>query len=122
MCSCFHLLFRSFFFFFNDTATTEIYTLSLHDALPVCVYGLITYAVERWPSTWSGPSCASSSTAKIAVEPQNRECETASTSRPKARSLSATIAPGRPARGVVPAVWSRGRYTNCTVGIDPCCW
>src|SRR2546430_13353071 len=27
-----HLL---FFFFFNDTATTEIYTLSLHDALPI---------------------------------------------------------------------------------------
>src|SRR2546429_976967 len=27
-----------FFFFFNDTATTEIYTLSLHDALPIsCV-------------------------------------------------------------------------------------
>src|SRR2546423_14784944 len=26
---------RPFFFFFNDTATTEIYTLSLHDALPI---------------------------------------------------------------------------------------
>src|SRR5258705_5801704 len=26
----------SFVFFFNDTATTEIYTLSLHDALPIC--------------------------------------------------------------------------------------
>src|SRR2546426_10814481 len=26
---------RLFFFFFNDTATTEIYTLSLHDALPI---------------------------------------------------------------------------------------
>src|SRR2546422_4765307 len=26
---------QSFFFFFNDTATTEIYTLSLHDALPI---------------------------------------------------------------------------------------
>src|SRR3712207_9131909 len=25
-----------FLFFFNDTATTEIYTLSLHDALPIC--------------------------------------------------------------------------------------
>src|SRR2546422_8866368 len=29
-----HLLYVSFFFF-NDTATTEIYTLSLHDALPI---------------------------------------------------------------------------------------
>src|SRR2546430_2933737 len=26
-----------FLFFFNDTATTEIYTLSLHDALPICM-------------------------------------------------------------------------------------
>src|SRR5256885_10772316 len=35
----FHRMFShpilSFFFFFNDTATTEIYTLSLHDALPI---------------------------------------------------------------------------------------
>src|SRR5262245_66450764 len=29
------LTFLSAFFFFNDTATTEIYTLSLHDALPI---------------------------------------------------------------------------------------
>src|SRR5258705_7043487 len=29
----------SFFFFFNDTATTEIYTLSLHDALPISIGG-----------------------------------------------------------------------------------
>src|SRR5476649_683658 len=28
--------YRFVFFFFNDTATTEIYTLSLHDALPIC--------------------------------------------------------------------------------------
>src|SRR2546430_12823678 len=28
-------LYSSYFFFFNDTATTEIYTLSLHDALPI---------------------------------------------------------------------------------------
>src|SRR5688572_31777496 len=31
------LIYHSYlFFFFNDTATTEIYTLSLHDALPIC--------------------------------------------------------------------------------------
>src|SRR5256885_17198206 len=36
------------FFFFNDTATTEIYTLSLHDALPI-------YGAERVrPAGWSG--------------------------------------------------------------------
>src|SRR6266496_4695378 len=30
---------RCFAFFFNDTATTEIYTLSLHDALPISIVG-----------------------------------------------------------------------------------
>ena len=33
----FFILFVYIFFFFNDTATTEIYTLSLHDALPISV-------------------------------------------------------------------------------------
>ena len=32
------------FFFFNDTATTEIYTLSLHDALPIYCSGLVQAA------------------------------------------------------------------------------
>src|SRR5450432_4800371 len=35
-CGCDIFVFCSLFFFFNDTATTEIYTLSLHDALPIC--------------------------------------------------------------------------------------
>src|SRR3989454_10248142 len=33
----------SFFFFFNDTATTEIYTLSLHDALPISGVGGVDF-------------------------------------------------------------------------------
>src|SRR2546421_8600094 len=40
-----------FFFFFNDTATTEIYTLSLHDALPICG--------RCW--SWAAASCWSGS-------------------------------------------------------------
>src|SRR5436305_7358105 len=32
-------LYYVYFFFFNDPATTEIYTLSLHDALPILRYG-----------------------------------------------------------------------------------
>src|SRR6266542_7157967 len=35
-----------FFFFFNDTATTEIYTLSLHDALPI---GLLATGSDTHP-------------------------------------------------------------------------
>src|SRR6266478_6321197 len=37
-------------FFFKDTATTEIYTLSLHDALPIC------RSSNRQPSSWSSIS------------------------------------------------------------------
>src|SRR5256885_6951988 len=42
---------RFFFFFFNDTATTEIYTLSLHDALPILmkIALLITGALLATP-------------------------------------------------------------------------
>src|SRR5256885_16103412 len=46
---------RPFFFFFNDTATTEIYTLSLHDALPISSSSLI-----RERMTASGTSLPSS--------------------------------------------------------------
>src|SRR5256885_9385939 len=40
------------FFFFNDTATTEIYTLSLHDALPIC-------SASSPSSTWAEQPAAS---------------------------------------------------------------
>src|SRR2546426_7649437 len=42
------------FFFFNDTATTEIYTLSLHDALPISARDF----ASRGPD-WGSPSRAS---------------------------------------------------------------
>src|SRR5437879_13510413 len=41
ICVC-RLLCFLFFFFFNDTATTEIYTLSLHDALPISLSSMVT--------------------------------------------------------------------------------
>src|SRR2546425_7247552 len=37
------------FFFFNDTATTEIYTLSLHDALPISLFWIFTLFPTRVP-------------------------------------------------------------------------
>src|SRR3712207_7753232 len=49
-----------FFFFFNDTATTEIYTLSLHDALPIFgVYAVNFHEQPRkldvtLPAPWAG--------------------------------------------------------------------
>src|SRR2546429_3753961 len=43
------VFFCNFFFFFNDTATTEIYTLSLHDALPICdaIFTRLCQAMDR---------------------------------------------------------------------------
>src|SRR5258708_31803705 len=59
-------------FFFNDTATTEIYTLSLHDALPISLASssrrtsllahllaagaLVAYVLASWPGHWDGPA------------------------------------------------------------------
>src|SRR5258708_24676361 len=45
----------SLFFFFNDTATTEIYTLSLHDALPIsaCIWRIpAAHSACRPARTW----------------------------------------------------------------------
>src|SRR5256885_6014385 len=61
---------HALFFFFNDTATTEIYTLSLHDALPIStpmsncrrvshgpmVFPEIPNPVNRWKSSEVRPS------------------------------------------------------------------
>src|SRR2546430_7132669 len=47
------------FFFFNDTATTEIYTLSLHDALPISSRATPAVSKRRWrSSTRRGRSAA----------------------------------------------------------------
>src|SRR3712207_8726180 len=47
-----------FFFFFNDTATTEIYTLSLHDALPIWIMRCRKGSSPRLTGTpfWSIPT------------------------------------------------------------------
>src|SRR2546427_4571416 len=60
----------TFFFFFNDTATTEIYTLSLHDALPIsparpmrcrCPLERLTPRSARFVSKPSGSSASTKS-------------------------------------------------------------
>src|SRR5947199_3777860 len=42
-----HIFNSFFYFFFNATATTEIYTLSLHDALPICDPGRWGHALPE---------------------------------------------------------------------------
>src|SRR2546430_17198793 len=51
------------FFFFNDTATTEIYTLSLHDALPIS-----QTAAGRRAGRQAGPRCSSSVAGTLRVD------------------------------------------------------
>src|SRR2546429_5406169 len=60
------------FFFFNDTATTEIYTLSLHDALPICPVAGPTGRLRRWRfSSWMSP-CGSVRSEEHTSELQSR--------------------------------------------------
>src|SRR2546427_2215237 len=69
------------FFFFNDTATTEIYTLSLHDALPICW--------RNWLA-WLGRSASSSTSTRVFTR--------------RARLVSLSIQPRR-LRSISPANW-----------------
>src|SRR2546427_10942684 len=65
---------RRFFFFFNDPATPEIYTLSLHDALPISIGATFAPLLRGlWPSIvgipsrsapWTSPSPAASNTSR----------------------------------------------------------
>src|SRR2546430_9478481 len=52
----------SIFFFFNDTATTEIYTLSLHDALPISAS-----ASSLTPVGWRSPVLVTEMQAKAGL-------------------------------------------------------
>src|SRR2546430_11125508 len=48
---------RFYLFFFNDTATTEIYTLSLHDALPISCIRVLVHRCEPLQILTSNHSC-----------------------------------------------------------------
>src|SRR5260370_24601467 len=57
----------SIIFFFNDTATTEIYTLSLHDALPICA--------DRRPADWHAPAAAWAPRPQVRSEEHTSELQ-----------------------------------------------
>src|SRR3712207_8401152 len=68
------------FFFFNDTATTEIYTLSLHDALPI-------YTAIVWvPPSTDGPQ-------KTVAEGLKRPLWSAACTPPLVRALAVPLGP-----------------------------
>src|SRR2546430_15705956 len=54
------------FFFFNDTATTEIYTLSLHDALPISSSSWLSWFTTR---SATKSSSSNTSTNRFGVQP-----------------------------------------------------
>src|SRR5438874_13375418 len=70
--------FLFFLFFFNDTATTEIYTLSLHDALPISPAGpSFSPNTSRWPSSTPAIFCCRSCSV-CTVRMASRSCATRS--------------------------------------------
>src|SRR2546422_5796906 len=68
-----------FFFFFNDTATTEIYTLSLHDALPisdpVCPRPASAQAAETRPRRSRQRRCRRGRRTSIVRRPRRQRSE-----------------------------------------------
>src|SRR3712207_7316817 len=60
------------FFFFNDTATTEIYTLSLHDALPISARRSAGTKPRRRRSSRFSPRCTSTTYAAATACRSNR--------------------------------------------------
>src|SRR3712207_7014466 len=70
------LQYHAVFFFFNDTATTEIYTLSLHDALPISAirgYFVATRMTPSRRSTSARRSSPSGDATTITHGPRSEE-------------------------------------------------
>src|SRR3989442_10981868 len=57
------------FFFFNDTATTEIYTLSLHDALPISPNGARKHTCRAGKARRRGPARSEEHTSELQSRP-----------------------------------------------------
>src|SRR6266498_3880830 len=100
-----------FFFFFNDTATTEIYTLSLHDALPISPlvpwrpsYAYIGMCVNDWPAASRGTAsraglCDQRPAATVRqVEDRRKVCRPCCASSRTERHTDTTDQTGRVAR------------------------
>src|SRR2546430_7162055 len=64
---------KLFFFFFNDTATTEIYTLSLHDALPIFSARIAARGLDRSCRTFCSAARSSSIRAAIGTGPGSED-------------------------------------------------
>src|SRR6266540_3930607 len=103
-------MFGLFFFFFNDTATTEIYTLSLHDALPTCP-ARGSRPVDERPG---GPRAPSPDRAGAGEGSRTREG-----SRPARRPLPPATRPRRGPRGPRQAGRTRAARGRDAAAVPP---
>src|SRR2546429_4165635 len=98
---------ESIFFFFNDTATTEIYTLSLHDALPIFIVHRAR-DMSRWLGRLGGAGEASRSEEHTS-ELQSRlhlVCRLLLEKKKKTKGSNLTQPPCRTST-TKPSVWPR---------------
>src|SRR5256885_11903317 len=73
------------FFFFNDTATTEIYTLSLHDALPIYQDAPFAFPARTMARLRVEESCGTATTSRSSAGELKKVCKRLVTS-PSIRS------------------------------------
>src|SRR2546427_10897155 len=78
------------FFFFNDTATTEIYTLSLHDALPILIPFLTISPTNRISPMNDETLSALRVTGRSAIAPTNERGAARSTTRGSTKEENCT--------------------------------
>src|SRR6266511_3159495 len=122
--------YRPFFFFFNDTATTEIYTLSLHDALPISSTGDQDRNALNSPLTIAGTSCSepvvsapvpSASTSRLSAPGANASTSTRPSSSQSTRGGAggggsgwrSGRAGGPPGLGGAPCGWAGYQSCRC---------
>src|SRR5208337_45677 len=84
------------FFFFNDTATTEIYTLSLHDALPITRHGIVSPR-RNAPSRGVAPTTTPNQRPRIS-QPSMRTSAPVSSARHSCHRSSCCTRPATAAR------------------------
>src|SRR6266511_6090145 len=83
----FHFIIFFIFFFFNDTATTEIYTLSLHDALPI---SSARWTAAGWPGSGWPPMRSEEHTSELQSR-ENLVCRLLLEKKKKIRHMSVFI-------------------------------
>src|SRR2546422_6258087 len=90
------------FFFFNDTATTEIYTLSLHDALPISISpnsSVCCVLMRPWRTSSSTASSVRSEEHTSELQSRLHLVCRLLLEKKKNRSTCITLAPGDPRHG-----------------------